>query len=148
MEHVLGYELHRLLWFIDNKANQRLRPHGLTYTQFRILRSIDALTPVTGKDLAAFLLVTPSSMSKSVSRLIEQGFVADTQARGVGNIQRLALTEKGKALLDPIAEELDSVLDQITASSGIAPEALADALRHMTEEFSKISGAVNHPAAP
>ena len=87
-------------------------------------------------------------MSKSVSRLIEQGFVADTQARGVGNIQRLALTEKGKALLDPIAEELDSVLDQITGSSGIAPEALAEALRHMTEEFSKISGAVNRPAAP
>ncbi|MBK7819682.1 MAG: winged helix-turn-helix transcriptional regulator [Tessaracoccus sp.] len=148
MEHVLGYELHRLLWFIDHKANDRLRPHGLTYTQFRILRSIDALSPVTGKDLAAFLLVTPSSMSKSVTRLIDQGFVVDTQLRGVGNIQRLELTRKGKSLLDPIAEELDAVLNHITASSGVDPETLASALRHMTEEFSKISGSITHPAAP
>ena len=91
MEHVLGYELHRLIWLIDHKANVLLRPHGLTYTQFRILRSIEALSPVTGKDLAAFLMVTPSSMSKSVSRLVDQGFVIDSQFPGVGNIQRLIL---------------------------------------------------------
>ena len=66
MEHALGYELHRLLWFIDNKANQRLRPHGLTYTQFRILRSVDALSPVTGKDLAAFLLVMAGKIAVSI----------------------------------------------------------------------------------
>ena len=70
----------------------------------------------------------------------------DRQASGLK--PHLSLVSLFEALLDPIAEELDSVLDQITASSGIAPEALADALRHMTKEFSKISGAVNRPAAP
>ncbi|MFT3889051.1 MAG: MarR family transcriptional regulator [Arachnia sp.] len=148
MEHVLGYELHRLLWFIDHKANDRLRPHGLTYTQFRILRSIDTLSPVTGKDLAAFLMVTPSSMSKSVSRLIDEGFVVDTQMPGVGNIQRLELTRRGRRILEPIAAEMDSALDQIAAAAGVTTEELAESLRRMTEAFSQLQGKVEHPAAP
>lgn len=137
MNNGLGYELHRLVWTIETKANTVLQTYGLTYTQFRILRMIAIKQPITGKDLASALMVTPSSMSKSVSRLVAAGFVQDTQEPGVGNIQRLELTDAGCDILTPLAFTLDEALEQMCQSVDLDPEQLADSLANLTEQIRK-----------
>lgn len=131
----LGYELHRLVWTIETKANTMLQPYGLTYTQFRILRTIATRAPITGKDLASALLVTPSSMSKSVSRLTAAGYVQDTQQPGVGNIQRLELTEEGREILEPLAQSLDDTLEDICRDVGLDPAEVGRSLADLVKEI-------------
>lgn len=134
----LGFELHRLVWTIETKANVFLQPYGLTYTQFRILRTIALKGPITGKDLAGALLVTPSSMSKSVSRLTAAGYVQDTQKAGVGNIQRLELTEEGMRVLTPLATGLDASLEKVCCNAGVDPKLLGGQLHDMVKELRRI----------
>jgi len=131
----LGFELHRLVWTIEMKANALLQPYGLTYTQFRILRTIATKGPIAGKDLASALLVSPSSMSKSVSRLTAAGYVEDTQPAGVGNIQRLELTDEGRDILEPLAEALDDTLEDVCRVVGLDPATIGASMASMVKEI-------------
>lgn len=133
----LGFELHRLVWMVDVKATALLQPYGLTHAQFRIMRTISVLAPITGKDLARSMFVTPSSMSKAVARLVTAGYVHDTQRPGVGNIQQLSLTEEGARILTPLARAMDAAMDEATRKAGLDPEQL-------TLDLHRLAGEVEH----
>lgn len=138
MDNGLGYELHRLVWMIDVKATALLQPYGLTHAQFRIMRTISVLAPITGKDLARSMFVTPSSMSKAIARLVKAGYVQDSQRPGVGNIQKLTLTEEGARILAPLAETMDATLDRATRRAGLDPEELTKDMHRLADEVEQI----------
>lgn len=119
----------------EHRANAMLQPYGLTYTQFRILRTINLKSPITGKDLASALLVTPSSMSKSISRLTAAGYVQDTQVAGVGNIQRLELSAEGRSVLEPLAKSFDESLNEVCREIGLDPSELSATMSKLSDAF-------------
>lgn len=79
----------------------RVLPHGLTQAQFAVLnhcvRTTDGKTP---GDLARILQVTRGTMTGTLARLEEKGFVRVVPDAADGRAKRVHLTAKGRAARD------------------------------------------------
>jgi len=105
-------EINRL--FLDYKVEEWLSL-GLTITQLKSIIYIYGRRKASFKELAEALNVTPSVVTGIVDRLALQGMVkreaevSSTDRR----VQWLVVTDKGKALLDNIRQQMHVNIEQI-----------------------------------
>ena len=124
----------------DPKTQKLLSAH-----QASILDHLDEQEPLTLRDLARHMGVTPSTMSLHVERLVRRGYVSRLRASEDGRRLRLLLTPAGmrvreaKSVLDP--ERVRALLSRLTSEdrqAGIRGLAiLARAGTEQVEEHSK-----------
>lgn len=99
------HELHQTVRYVTKKANERLKPHGLYQSQWAILYSLKRFGPMTQTDLWRYLNVEAPTVTRTLSRLEEKGWVIRKQ--GTDKRERIVyLTEKAIEKLPAVEESI------------------------------------------
>ena len=95
------------------RLSRRLRRHqlaGLTATQVSALSTIDQSGPLRLSDLAAVEGVAPSTLTRLVAALEERGYVQRAAVAGDARASEVAITARGREVLDRIRQESTTAL--------------------------------------
>jgi MarR family transcriptional regulator, 2-MHQ and catechol-resistance regulon repressor len=87
---------------IRMKIHRCLRAHDLTERQFAILEALFHLGPLTQREIAAKMLVTPGNITAVVDKLEDLAFVTRQEIPRDRRCHLLVLTEKGVLLVKKI----------------------------------------------
>ena len=115
-----AYALHALVAVLDRAADQILKDRlGITYSRFLTLLTLQRLGSATQRALATELGVSEPSVSRSVPRLTDEGFVTVTSVAGSGNRRQVELTAAGERLVDEAADILEDSFAELLKASGV-----------------------------
>ena len=90
------------------RLSRRLRKHelaGLTPTQLAALATVERAGPLRLGDLAAAERIAPSTLTRLVSALEEHGYVERCAVPGDARASTLAITPRGREVLERIKQE-------------------------------------------
>lgn len=105
----MTFTLNHLVGELNRHADRILRDEfGLTYSQFLFLVSLASSGPVSSGVLAKNLGVSRAAVSKRTAWFTSRGFVRSGSARDDSRVVRLAITERGLALVQRMSEVLES----------------------------------------
>lgn len=137
---LLSSRLHTLAALSAASASLRVeRKFSLTLLEWRSLGQLAAFAPLSLKDLAHRAGMDKSYASRTVSGLIERGFIAsernDADARGV----MLTLTKKGQALYQQVIVDAESRNDRLLRPLNMEErERLMENLAALTESARQV----------
>jgi len=80
-----------------------LRAHGITETQWRVLRALTTADAVRIRQLAELTLISAPSLTRILKTLEERGLLSRSAEPGDQRAARIALTAGGRALIDAVA---------------------------------------------
>lgn len=96
----LGVRVGRLSRLVGRRYDQALRPLGLSVAQLEVLGTLTVIgDSVRPADLATWLAVERSTMSRNLSLMEERGYVQPTELSPSGRSQRVAITQAGRTTL-------------------------------------------------
>ena len=75
MTHELFHTLHQLSRQLTNKLNDALKPFGLYSAQWSVLFVLHTKGSLTQKELSEYLFVEAPPMTRTIQRLVKQGYV-------------------------------------------------------------------------
>jgi DNA-binding MarR family transcriptional regulator len=108
------------------RLSRRLRRHqlaGLTLTQVAALSTVDRSGPLRLSELAAVEGVAPSTLTRLVAALEDRGYVERAVVASDARASELAITPRGREVLDLIRQDSTTVLASSLAS--LRPDQLA-----------------------
>lgn len=108
------------------RLSRRLRRHqlaGLTLTQVAALSTVDRSGPLRLSELAAIEGVAPSTLTRLVAALEDHGYVERGTVASDARASELAITPRGREVLDLIRQDSTTVLASSLAS--LQPHQLA-----------------------
>jgi len=108
------------------RLSRRLRRHqlaGLTLTQVAALSTVDRSGPLRLSELAAVEGVAPSTLTRLVAALEDHGYVERAVVASDARASELAITPRGREVLDLIRKDSTTVLASSLAS--LQPHQLA-----------------------
>lgn len=73
--HALFHTLHQLSRQLTNKLNEALKPFGLYSAQWSVLYVLHTKGSLTQKELSEYLFVEAPPMTRTIQRLVKQGYV-------------------------------------------------------------------------
>jgi len=96
----LGYLLRQASAAVRLATERALEDLGVTMPQFLVMTMVNAYPGVSAAEVARLALLTPQTISLIVANLERAGRLRRAVDPGHGRIQRMELTEEGRALLD------------------------------------------------
>ncbi|WP_040203817.1 MarR family winged helix-turn-helix transcriptional regulator [Neobacillus jeddahensis] len=75
ISHELFHSLHQLSRHLTNKLNEALKPVGLYSAQWAVIFVLKNKGSLTQKELCDYLFVEAPPMTRTIQRLVKQGFV-------------------------------------------------------------------------
>ena len=118
---------------------QIVAPHGLVHIDFALLRLFLMKEEWTSTQLALTLPLPPSTISRSMSKLVKKGLVRRRRLSSDRRVLELTLTEKGRALTRELHQQVqayDSMLCQGVSKEEMA--ALAAVSSKVTANFAAL----------
>lgn len=82
-----------------------LRPHNLSLAQWRLLYSLAKLPNRTMNEVADFLTLDRTSLTRAVDKLVERGLLLRTEVAHDRRLTELSLTAAGRALREEVLEQ-------------------------------------------
>ncbi len=82
-----------------------LRPHNLSLTQWRLLYSLGKLSNRTMNEIAEFLTLDRTSLTRAVDKLVERGLLLRTEVAHDRRLTEVTLTAAGRALRGEVLEQ-------------------------------------------
>jgi len=79
--HELFHTLHQLSRHLTNKLNETLKPFGLYSAQWSVLFTLKTKGSLTQKELCEYLFVEAPPMTRTIQRLVKQGYVIQVQGQ-------------------------------------------------------------------
>jgi DNA-binding MarR family transcriptional regulator len=73
--HDLFHSLHQLSRHLTNKLNEVLKPMGLYGSQWAVIYVLKKRDSLTQKELCDYLFVEAPPMTRTIQRLVKQGYV-------------------------------------------------------------------------
>ena len=123
-------------------ASALFREHGLTFSQYNVLRVLDASLDGenTMRDTSKIMLASGANMSGIAKRLEKGGFIIRKGDPNDDRLKRLKITEKGKQTLDDISEAKEQRIRTYLEDYGDKEKsALLDMLREMRKRINRRS---------
>ena len=102
-----------------------LRPFGLTDAQFDVLMMLDTQSrdgTLNQTELSAMLLVNRSNITGLIDRMEQAGWVRRMPEAGDRRINRIGMTDSGKALLEKARKAYFTRVDEITSFLSVSEE--------------------------
>lgn len=96
---------------LDRLYDARLAPHGLTTTQFALLRNIERAGAIVLNQLAALLVMDRTSLYRTIRGIEEAGWV--TINAGPGKARLAQITPSGQALLRAVEPDWQALQTEI-----------------------------------
>lgn len=109
LQWIRGYE-----HFQDRVAGL-LQTRGLTVPQFEVLSTLASNQCANQQELADRLRVTKGNVVGLIDRLTERGWVEREQVPGDRRVNRVALTESGRAFIHEVLPEQARVVEAMLA---------------------------------
>lgn len=98
----IGVRVRMLNRAMSRIYDDRLRPHGIKFSQMNVLTAVALLGPVQPIEVARTLSMEKSTLSRNVRVLESNGWIV-SRAGETGNTQRLSITARGRRLLEEAA---------------------------------------------
>jgi DNA-binding MarR family transcriptional regulator len=136
-----GRRLRNTSRLLDRLLAEVLAPHGLTLSQYFILRELWEEEGLTLRQLASRVGVAEPSTMTTLELMVERGLVQRTQSKQDRRKTHVHLTAKGRALQRPIKEAV------VTAGSIAFAGLRLSELRRAVELFDKITANIERHTA-
>src|SRR3954469_22033419 len=81
LTHDLFHTLHQLSRHLTNKLNEALKPLGLYSAQWSVVYVLKKKGSLTQKELCDYLFVEAPPMTRTIQRLVKQGYVSQVQGK-------------------------------------------------------------------
>lgn len=113
------------------RIEEVLRPHGLTFARYEILRllAFSRRRSMPMSRLGSLLQVHPTSVTSAVDRLEKHGLVERLRRESDRRIILASLTSAGEELVERATADLNS---RVFTSPGLAPDQLREATELLT----------------
>ena len=118
---------------IARRAREKLAAHGVTPTQYAVLKVLWEQDGQSGAGLGARLLVDSATVTGVADRLQAAGLLERRPHGGDRRVHSLCLTGQGRALQAPLDAAMDSLNDEVAREMGEEAQALRAALRRLGE---------------
>lgn len=117
--------------------DEHLAPYGLTITQFGLLAHIQRLDGVSIGELAAELVMDPTTLTRNLAPLIKRDLVAMAYAKSDKRARTLQLTRGGKAALESGGAGWKAAQKSIATVLGPDLAPLSSAIDRMLEKLAQ-----------
>jgi MarR family transcriptional regulator, transcriptional regulator for hemolysin len=91
--HDLFHTLNQLSRLLTNRLNEELKPFGLYSAQWAVVFALKTKGMMTQKELSLYLSVEAPPMTRTIQRLVKQGYVKQIQGKDRRE-KYIQLTEK------------------------------------------------------
>ncbi|MED4227732.1 MarR family winged helix-turn-helix transcriptional regulator [Neobacillus cucumis] len=81
LTHELFHTLHQLSRHLTNSLNEALKPIGLYSAQWSVIYVLKNKGSLTQKELCDYLFVEAPPMTRTIQRLVKQGYVSQIQGK-------------------------------------------------------------------
>jgi DNA-binding MarR family transcriptional regulator len=112
---VLSEQLPRFMRLVHALKSQVSTADGRDRAALVLLYPLVRLGPLRQGALAELVHADPSTVSRHVASLVEQGLVRRVADESDGRASRLVVTEAGHAALDALRREREAHLERVTA---------------------------------
>lgn len=89
----------------DRVLSDILRPHALSLPQWRLLYSLPKLPNRTMNEVAEFLTLDRTSLTRAVDKLVQRGLLLRTEVAHDRRLTEITLTAAGRALRADVLEQ-------------------------------------------
>ena len=141
LDHHLFYWFTQVIGRRDRLLTSELRPFGLRVTEWRVLAGLRSRQRCSMGELADIANFDQTTLSRTIDRMVQSGWVKRLADEADMRVTRLALTPKGHALFDeiwPIVERLNkAAVSRLPAG---AVELLCVAMREMRRSLDTALG--------
>lgn len=96
---------------LDRLYDGCLAPHGITTTQFALMRNIERAGAIVLNQLAALLVMDRTSLYRTIRAIEEAGWVSITDGPGKARLARI--TDAGRAMLRRVEPDWQDLQAQI-----------------------------------
>jgi MarR family transcriptional regulator, organic hydroperoxide resistance regulator len=138
--------LARANFLLTEEFHERLRGHGLTVTEWRVLAALSARDGSAMTDLAAFLLFKQPTLTKAIDRMEEAGLVERRTPAADRRRTLVHITAAGRAVVGPLLSEARQHDEAMRRRCGL--DASRRLVAQLEEMIERLAGAANqrHPA--
>lgn len=109
---------------------------GVSEPQWRILRVLIEVGPMSGQELARSACLQPASVSRILQTMVERGYVARVQDAGNRRRQVVSICPAGQAIIETHARTSRQITDTIAQRFG--PDKYAQLL-DLLESFNRLA---------
>ncbi|MEH7439039.1 MarR family transcriptional regulator [Neobacillus drentensis] len=109
--HDLFHTLHQLSRHLTNKLNEALKPMGLYGSQWAVIFVLQTKGSLTQRELCDYLFVEAPPMTRTIQRLVKQGYVRQVSGKDK-RAKYIELTEEALRLYP----EWESVVNEVNQS--------------------------------
>jgi len=119
----IAYLLRQASGAVRSAVERALEDLDVTQPQFLVMTLINAYPGSSGADIARAAMLTPQTVSLILTNLERDGRLYRTVSPTHGRVQRMALTDEGKALLARCRERTAQIEARLSSSipSGLEP---------------------------
>ncbi|HLP41987.1 MAG TPA: MarR family transcriptional regulator [Fibrobacteria bacterium] len=117
---------------MQGEVAAQLQRHGLTLPQFEVLSSLAVSSCTNQQELARRLQVTKGNLVGLIDRLAERGWVERHPDPEDRRVNRVRITEPGKALMEKVYPDQLAAVEAMMAKLGLDE---VDALRSLLKKL-------------
>lgn len=118
---------------VARRARARLAPHGVTPTQYAVLKVLWDQDGQSGAELGSRLLIDSATVTGVVDRLQAGGLIERRPHADDRRVNLVHLTARGWELRGPLDADMDRLNEDIAREMGEQAAALWSALRRLGE---------------
>jgi MarR family transcriptional regulator, transcriptional regulator for hemolysin len=131
ISHELFHTLHQLSRHLTNTLNEALKPLGLYGSQWSVIYVLKTRGSLTQKELCDYLFVEAPPMTRTIQRLVKQGYVLQIQ----GKDKREKLIQLTDLSLKMFPEWEKAVLENNQSLLKHLPETSQEQLLHLQKSW-------------
>ena len=128
-----GYTIKQVQQQIHTAMEDALRPLSLSLSQYNVLKTLEATSPVTGAELSRKAFVTPQTMHTVLTTMERKELIVRTAISGNAKSFDISNTDKGVSALSNADEALVKLFNR--ANSTLTPSEY-DELEHLLKKLS------------
>lgn len=118
---------------IARRAREKLAAHGVTPTQYAVLKVLWEQDGLSGAELGGRLLIDSATITGIADRLQSAGLLERRPHGEDRRVHSLFLTRSGQALQAPLDAAMDQLNDEVAREMGEEAPALWASLRRLGE---------------
>ena len=142
LDQFLPYLLNRVMGRMNQLLAERLKRHGISFQEWRVLLVLANKGPRTIRTLSDDTIIPHSTLSRMLDRMQRDGLVVREVSAADARTVTVAVTERGAELFGAIRHHGLAVLDQ--AAEGLS-EAELETMRKLASRMARHLGLVNGP---